>query len=577
MNEPAHSMPPNPMSVDMYSHSNAWQDTPPQNDTTDSTQKLSHQRFGQFGAADETHYEGAAVQVRPGLLSSPQTLYFGTDDDKDQETHHGVMLLNTHLIIHDPLTGAPGSQNGHAYFRFDTAPANEKEAWCAEVPYADESKISDALGEEPTTESCGEEHLHEDEEMHANDKALAEEGRCLDAKIAESAQNQQNNGQPCIVESRQGPVSPSKVAQMKKDNKEKVQPRYPTPSHSPVAIADELPTRMTEKSPETQPADERKRKADDRCVPPPVTDFQSSTAAQIDAPVFHKRGAPISREHYSSSPESAARNISPYERALSFLDDTVTEHSVCSSDSSINPCQVIDSAIAEAQRQLRRKQPRPGPFVGMLPAQPPPSPPHLNNSPHEPVQPVFCYRSALAPGDPRTPAYVSCLSSQQGQPHTPFTWSLVPDTGAMFYHPPALRTKPHAVLPGGRPLSVYTPLDIHSPCPSSPKPHHSILQELDMHEAMPISVPLEEVHGALKRLCTELPFDSDAVRKAVWLNTESWTFQCTQQAKVHCYNEMPYACPRDVRVPAEYQHECANHAFKSCRPPLHLYPLSPDA
>jgi hypothetical protein len=33
---------------------------------------------------------------------------------------------------------------------------------------------------------------------------------------------------------------------------------------------------------------------------------------------------------------------------------------------------------------------------------------------------------------------------------------------------------------------------------------------------------------------------------------------------------------RDDRMPATYNHECANHSFSTCRPAIRTYPFSED-
>ncbi|KAJ6483619.1 hypothetical protein C8R47DRAFT_1217702 [Mycena vitilis] len=78
---------------------------------------------------------GHELTVRPGSVVSPQTVYTGREvRSNGQEVHHAV-LLNARLLVHNPDSGEPGMQNGHAMVHFYTAPRADV-AWDLETPYA---------------------------------------------------------------------------------------------------------------------------------------------------------------------------------------------------------------------------------------------------------------------------------------------------------------------------------------------------------------------------------------------------------------------------------------------------------
>ncbi|KAJ7208454.1 hypothetical protein C8J57DRAFT_1540661 [Mycena rebaudengoi] len=133
--------------------------------TEDKTQVLSRERYVSYGPLDEgdpaaqpsdiikriadkewhAHLHDHQMHVRPGFLAAPQTFYLGRNlQDNQQEEHHGVML-NARMLLHNPETGAPGSQNGHAYFVFKAAPKDPQQTWDIEVPYAAEAPIRKIL------------------------------------------------------------------------------------------------------------------------------------------------------------------------------------------------------------------------------------------------------------------------------------------------------------------------------------------------------------------------------------------------------------------------------------------------
>ncbi|KAJ7280464.1 hypothetical protein C8J57DRAFT_1501909 [Mycena rebaudengoi] len=124
------------------------------------SQVLNRLRFHQFGPRDaaeldpndphivqrvadqqwDAHMRGEPPHVRPGFLAAPQTVYLGYDVQDEQETHYGVMI-NARMLLHNPLTGLPGCQNGHAYFYFKAAPEHPHTQWSMEVPYAEDRRI----------------------------------------------------------------------------------------------------------------------------------------------------------------------------------------------------------------------------------------------------------------------------------------------------------------------------------------------------------------------------------------------------------------------------------------------------
>ncbi|KAJ6506226.1 hypothetical protein C8R47DRAFT_1209423 [Mycena vitilis] len=79
-----------------------------------------------------------------GSVVSPQTVYTGREvRSNGQEVHHAV-LLNARLLVHNPDSGEPGMQNGHAMVHFYTAPRADV-AWELETPYASADSVSRQL------------------------------------------------------------------------------------------------------------------------------------------------------------------------------------------------------------------------------------------------------------------------------------------------------------------------------------------------------------------------------------------------------------------------------------------------
>ncbi|KAJ7269491.1 hypothetical protein C8J57DRAFT_1227246 [Mycena rebaudengoi] len=130
------------------------------------SQALSHKHYGTFGTPNTreldphepqiiehvanqawaAHLKDEPVQVHPGIIATPQLVYLGRQDINGQETHHGIML-NAQMMVHDPDSGMPGCQNGHTYVRFESAPADDKDGWSREVPYATEEDIRELLSQ----------------------------------------------------------------------------------------------------------------------------------------------------------------------------------------------------------------------------------------------------------------------------------------------------------------------------------------------------------------------------------------------------------------------------------------------
>ncbi|KAJ7896541.1 hypothetical protein B0H13DRAFT_1885051, partial [Mycena leptocephala] len=80
------------------------------------------------------HRRGEELAVRPGSVVSPQAMYTGRETRANgQETYH-VVLMNARLLVHNPVTGEPGSINGHASVQLHAAPGNQRD-WNLEVPY----------------------------------------------------------------------------------------------------------------------------------------------------------------------------------------------------------------------------------------------------------------------------------------------------------------------------------------------------------------------------------------------------------------------------------------------------------
>ncbi|KAJ6448422.1 hypothetical protein C8R47DRAFT_1231025 [Mycena vitilis] len=87
---------------------------------------------------------GHELTVRPGSVVSPQTVYTGREvRSNGQEVHHAV-LLNARLLVHNPDSGEPGMQNGHAMVHFYTTPRADV-AWDLETPYAPAESVTRQL------------------------------------------------------------------------------------------------------------------------------------------------------------------------------------------------------------------------------------------------------------------------------------------------------------------------------------------------------------------------------------------------------------------------------------------------
>ncbi|KAJ7835063.1 hypothetical protein B0H13DRAFT_2426154 [Mycena leptocephala] len=90
------------------------------------------------------HRQGNELTVRPGSVVSPQALYTGRERRANgQETYHAV-LMNARLLIHNPVTGEPGSINGHASIQLHAAPDNKRD-WNLEVPYVSDLQVQNTL------------------------------------------------------------------------------------------------------------------------------------------------------------------------------------------------------------------------------------------------------------------------------------------------------------------------------------------------------------------------------------------------------------------------------------------------
>ncbi|KAJ7604504.1 hypothetical protein DFH06DRAFT_1349406 [Mycena polygramma] len=80
------------------------------------------------------HRTGQPPLVRPGSVVAPQTIYTGRSvRPNGQEIHHAV-LLNSRLLIHNPLTGRPGMVNGHAVTTLVAVPPDDS-TWPFEIPF----------------------------------------------------------------------------------------------------------------------------------------------------------------------------------------------------------------------------------------------------------------------------------------------------------------------------------------------------------------------------------------------------------------------------------------------------------
>ncbi|KAJ7226577.1 hypothetical protein C8J57DRAFT_1535068 [Mycena rebaudengoi] len=188
--------------------------TPPTELRPSESPALSRERYGTYGRPDArefdprepriierivnrawaAHLKDEPVQVRPGLLSTPQFVYLGREDDDEQEIHHGVML-NAQLLIHNPESGTPGSQNGHAYVKFEAAPADDNEKWSREVPYAEDEAIRELIRQyEDRVTHAPEEEWYPAELDDANaERTPAEESSAPNPEPVASLDNDETN------------------------------------------------------------------------------------------------------------------------------------------------------------------------------------------------------------------------------------------------------------------------------------------------------------------------------------------------------------------------------------------------
>ncbi|KAJ7263523.1 hypothetical protein C8J57DRAFT_1513021 [Mycena rebaudengoi] len=594
----------------------------------DETQVLSRERYGSYGPLDEgdpaaqpsdiieriadkewhAHLHDHQMHVRPGFLAAPQTFYLGRNlQDNQQEEHHGVML-NARMLLHNPETGAPGSQNGHAYFVFKAVPKDPQQTWDIEVPYAAEAPIRKILLHYAdiaveTTQGAGESRpktVQTDEDIASmpahTPEPEAEPATCEPGMISPRTRQRYryvllpaHKAPPFDVSHMtnigtaqsgervlrftlrdDGPVAPaggteapmrfdtpippfcllhacppldsvktvcppltdileeSAEAQTQKQTESSnrrqlmAHPRYPVAKDTAELVADmiahsspsaahpdpgaidrarqRLRNRMETTMGEEEMT-ERKRKT--VAAPPPVTEIGTSAAARLEIPVFRTRGPLISRERFSSSPEPSGPDSTTYANSLSFLDDAMTEVSVDSDESDADPRLLIDTAVAEAQRQLAREQPRPVPFVGMLLAPPAPTPPRLDSGAALPVL-NFNYSA---------PRKATDL----------FTWTPMPGASSPATMKSPVRMKspvkakhpgPRVPLPGGRPITIFDEYlnQVRSPRPLTSMQHRRVLQELANEEVfhelpMPDYPDSPASDSSMPSLCSPDAFD----------------------------------------------------------------------
>ncbi|KAJ7254885.1 hypothetical protein C8J57DRAFT_1657062 [Mycena rebaudengoi] len=324
--------------------------------------------------------------------------------------------------------------------------------------------------------------------------------------------------------------------------------------------------------------EERKRKV--ATAPPPVSDIGMSAADRLEPPVFRARGPLISRERFSSSPEPSGPDSTTYANSLSFLDDAMTEVSVDSDESDADPRLLIDTAVAEAQRQLAREQPRPVPFVGMLLAPPAPTPPRLDSGAALPVL-NFNYSA---------PRKTTDL----------FTWTPMPGASnpATMKSPVRMKSPvkakhpgPRVPLPGGRPITIFDeylnqelaneevfhelPMPDYPDSPASDSSMPSLCSpdafdriehgELNLSTDAPRLVPaaaqstfgepshtpthpfadipiesvsLDELKEALHSIYHEYPHDEAERRRTIWKRIENWNWGRRQHIKIFRSNRV---------------------------------------
>ncbi|KAJ7277024.1 hypothetical protein C8J57DRAFT_1714176 [Mycena rebaudengoi] len=383
-----------------------------------------------------------------------------------------------------------------------------------------------------------------------------------------------------------------------------VYPRYPVARETVERVADVLAPSASSSSPAVDEAerarlrlrkrkelfeegDGAERKKQVLTAPPPATALGTSVTDRLSAPVFRSRGPVISRARYSSSPDLVSSDAPiTYDQPLVNFDDAITEMSVCSDDSDAEPRLIIDTAVREAQRQLAREQPRDAPFVGMIVAQPPPSPPRLDAGILAPT---------AVPDRSRSPA---------ASDRPLFTWTPLPKASL----PPTLSVSTNAAarapLPATRPTTLFDEYlkRVRSPRPSSPLQHRRITQELanehvfhelrrpvlptspDSDSSMPSlrtvdsfehverapsvprefipaaaqsvhaepshtpyhtlsqlpveSVSADELKAEIARIHDELPHDEKERRRSMWHHSEQWNWDRRQQIKLFRHNQL---------------------------------------
>ncbi|KAJ6506430.1 hypothetical protein C8R47DRAFT_1066550 [Mycena vitilis] len=119
------------------------------------------------------YFQGLALTARPGMLSSPQTVYTGEEHRPGgQEIHHAV-LLNVKMLIHDSRTGLPAERTGHAEVRLFATP-DDSSRWNLEVPFPSDEDLAAALVRyEPLQRSEVSAHQQEGKYVLTMDRTLA--------------------------------------------------------------------------------------------------------------------------------------------------------------------------------------------------------------------------------------------------------------------------------------------------------------------------------------------------------------------------------------------------------------------
>ncbi|KAJ6448602.1 hypothetical protein C8R47DRAFT_1230973 [Mycena vitilis] len=119
------------------------------------------------------YFQGLALTARPGMLSSPQTVYTGEEHRPGgQEIHHAV-LLNVKMLIHDSRTGLPAERTGHAEVRLFATP-DDSSRWNLEVPFPSDEDLAAALVRyEPLQRNEVSAHQQEGKYVLTMDRTLA--------------------------------------------------------------------------------------------------------------------------------------------------------------------------------------------------------------------------------------------------------------------------------------------------------------------------------------------------------------------------------------------------------------------